>query len=141
MVWTRRVSRWLSSNPLRLLPVAFATLIAVGTVLLWLPMSKADGQRIGIIEALFTATSAVCVTGLTVVDTATAWSGVGQTVIALLIQLGGLGIVTLVSVAILLVSDRIGFTHTRALAAEVGVDTTSSISKLVRLDYRFIPSR
>lgn len=132
MVWTRRVSRWLSSNPLRLLPVAFATLIAVGTVLLSLPVSKADGQRIGIIEALFTATSAVCVTGLTVVDTATAWSGVGQTVIALLIQLGGLGIVTLVSVAILLVSDRIGFTHTRALAAEVGVDTTSSISKLVR---------
>lgn len=132
MAWTRQVSRWLSANPLRLLPVAFATLIAVGTVLLWLPISKADGQRVDVIEALFTATSAVCVTGLTVVDTATAWSGFGQTVIAFLIQLGGLGIVTLVSVAILLVSDRIGFTHTRALAAEVGVDTTSSISKLVR---------
>ena len=132
MAWTRQVSRWLGANPLRLLPVAFATLIAVGTTLLWLPISKADGQHVGFVEALFTATSAVCVTGLTVVDTATAWSGVGQTVIALLIQLGGLGIVTLVSVAILLVSDRIGFTQTRALAAEVGVDTTSSISKLVR---------
>ena len=128
----RRVSRWLSANPLRLLPIAFATLITVGTVVLWLPVSKADGQNISVIEALFTATSAVCVTGLTVVDTATAWSGFGQTVIAILIQLGGLGIVTLVSVAILLVSDRIGITHTRALAAEVGVDTTSSISALVR---------
>ena len=132
MAWTRQVSRWLSANPLRLLPASFAALIGVGTALLWMPMSQADGERIGLIEALFTATSAVCVTGLTVVDTATAWSGFGQTVIAFLIQLGGLGIVTLVSVAILLVSDRIGFTHTRALAAEVGVDTTSSISKLVR---------
>jgi potassium uptake TrkH family protein len=81
---------------------------------------------------LFTATSAVCVTGLTVVDTATAWSGFGQSVILALVQLGGLGIVTLVSVAILLVSDRIGVAHTRALAAEVGTDTYSSIARLVR---------
>ena len=132
MAWTKHVSRWLSANPLRLLPVAFATLIAVGTVLLSLPVSRAKGQSIGVVEALFTATSAVCVTGLTVVDTATAWSGFGQMVILLLIQLGGLGIVTLVSVAILLVSDRIGITHARALAAEVGVGTFSSISKLVR---------
>jgi trk system potassium uptake protein TrkH len=129
---TKQVSRWLSANPLRLLPVAFATLIGLGTLLLSLPIARAEGQRIDLVEALFTATSAVCVTGLAVVDTATAWSGFGQTVILLLIQLGGLGIVTLVSVAILLVSDRIGMTHTRALAAEVGVDTVSSISKLVR---------
>lgn len=132
MAWTKRVSRWLGANPLRLLPAAFATLIAIGTLLLSLPVSRARGQSISVVEALFTATSAVCVTGLTVVDTATAWSGFGQMVILLLIQLGGLGIVTLVSVAILLVSDRIGITHARALAAEVGVDTFSSISKLVR---------
>ncbi len=132
MAFSRIVSRWLGANPLRLLPVAFASLIGLGTLLLSLPVSKAEGQRIGLVEALFTATSAVCVTGLTVVDTATAWTGFGQTVILLLIQLGGLGIVTLVSVAILLVSDRIGITHSRVLAAEVGVDTVSSISSLVR---------
>ncbi len=120
------------ANPLRLLPVAFATLITIGTVLLRFPMSHADGQRIDLLEALFTATSAVCVTGLTVVDTASAWSGFGQMVILALVQLGGLGIVTLVSVAILLVSDRIGVAHTRALAAEVGTDTYSSIARLVR---------
>lgn len=126
------VIRWLMANPLRLLPVAFATLITIGTVLLRFPMSHADGQRIDLLEALFTATSAVCVTGLTVVDTASAWSGFGQMVILALVQLGGLGIVTLVSVAILLVSDRIGVAHTRALAAEVGTDTYSSIARLVR---------
>ncbi len=120
------------ANPLRLLPVSFAALIAVGTVLLRLPVSHANGQRIGLSESLFTATSAVCVTGLTVVDTSTAWSGFGQSVILALVQLGGLGIVTLVSVAILLVSDRIGVAHTRALAAEVGTDTYSSIARLVR---------
>ena len=120
------------ANPLRLLPVSFAALIAIGTVLLRLPVSHANGQRIGLSESLFTATSAVCVTGLTVVDTATAWSGFGQSVILALVQLGGLGIVTLVSVAILLVSDRIGVAHTRALAAEVGTDTYSSIARLVR---------
>lgn len=124
--------RWLMANPLRLLPVSFAALIAAGTVLLRLPVSHANGQRIGLSESLFTATSAVCVTGLTVVDTATAWSGFGQSVILALVQLGGLGIVTLVSVAILLVSDRIGVAHTRALAAEVGTDTFSSIARLVR---------
>ncbi|MDA0371574.1 MAG: TrkH family potassium uptake protein [Actinomycetota bacterium] len=120
------------ANPLRLLPVSFAALIAIGTVLLRLPVSHSRGHEIGFLESLFTATSAVCVTGLTVVDTATAWSGFGQTVILALVQLGGLGIVTLVSVAILLVSDRIGVAHTRALAAEVGTDTYSSISRLIR---------
>lgn len=126
------VTRWLMANPLRLLPVSFAALIAIGTVLLRLPVSHSRGHEISFLESLFTATSAVCVTGLTVVDTATAWSGFGQTVILALVQLGGLGIVTLVSVAILLVSDRIGVAHTRALAAEVGTDTYSSISRLIR---------
>lgn len=132
MVRRNPVNQWLMANPLRLLPVSFASLIAIGTILLRLPAAQANGQRVGVLESLFTATSAVCVTGLTVVDTATAWSGFGQVVILALIQLGGLGIVTLVSVAILLVSDRIGVAHTRALAAEVGTDTYSSISRLVR---------
>ena len=69
----------------------FLMAIAIGTVLLLLPIS-ADGESITFINALFTATSAVCVTGLTVVDTATGFSLFGQVVIMFLIQLGGLGI-------------------------------------------------
>jgi trk system potassium uptake protein len=132
MRYTLRIKTFIFANPLRVLPFAFGSLIAVGTILLMLPMSAAGNQNISFVEALFTATSAVCVTGLTVVDTATAWTGFGQFVIMGLIQLGGLGIVTVVSVAILLVSDRIGMAHTRALAAEVGTDTYTKISGLVR---------
>jgi trk system potassium uptake protein TrkH len=72
--------------------VLFAVLISVGTLLLMLPVSAADGQATRFIDALFTATSAACVTGLVVVDTANHWSPFGQVVIMLLIQLGGFGI-------------------------------------------------
>jgi len=120
------------SNPFRLLPISFGAMITIGTLLLMLPMSTASGRKTGFLDALFTATSAVCVTGLAVVDTASHWSGIGQGVILLMIQLGGLGIVTVVSVAIMLVSDRIGLSHTRILAADVGTDTYGSLAVLVR---------
>jgi trk system potassium uptake protein TrkH len=70
----------------------FAVLITVGTILLMLPVASADGEGTRFIDALFTATSASCVTGLVVVDTASHWSPFGQVVILLLIQLGGFGI-------------------------------------------------
>jgi trk system potassium uptake protein TrkH len=74
---------------------SFASLIAVGTLLLSLPISWGEGRSIGVLDALFTATSAVCVTGLITLDTARAWSHFGQAVILALIQLGGLGILTI----------------------------------------------
>ena len=128
----RRVRGIVFANPLRILPFAFGAIILVGTVLLMLPVSAATDRETSFLQALFTSTSAVCVTGLAVVDTATHWSGFGQAVILLLIQLGGLGIVTVVSVALLLVSDRIGMAHTRVLAAEAGTDTYTGISRLIR---------
>lgn len=127
-----RARAMILSNPFRLLPISFGAMITIGTLLLMLPMSTAAGRKTGFLDALFTATSAVCVTGLAVVDTASHWSGFGQGVILLMIQLGGLGIVTVVSVAIMLVSDRIGLSHTRILAADVGTDTYGSLAVLVR---------
>ena len=79
--------------------LGFAAMILLGSLLLMLPFSSADGQGAPFGDALFTATSAVCVTGLVVRDTATSWSIFGQTVILVLIQIGGMGVVT-VSVAI-----------------------------------------
>jgi trk system potassium uptake protein TrkH len=90
-----------SSSPPQLLAVSLAALIAVGTVLLWLPVSAAD-RPLTLLDALFTSTSAVCVTGLIVVDTAADLSRFGQIVVLILIQAGGLGymsITTLVAVA------------------------------------------
>lgn len=120
------------ANPFRLLPVSFAAMIGIGTFLLLLPQATATGRKTTFLDALFTATSAVCVNGLTVVDTATHWTGLGKGIILLLIQIGGLGIVTVVSIGILLVADRIGLSHTRVLAADLHTNSYGSVSKLVR---------
>ena len=76
---------------------SFTAAIAAGTLLLWLPVAAASGQRTGFVDAIFTATSAVCVTGLVTVDTATHWSTFGQLVILGLIQIGGLAVAGLES--------------------------------------------
>lgn len=127
-----KVWRSLLANPFRLLPVSFAAMIGIGTFLLLLPQAAVSGRKTTVLDALFTATSAVCVTGLSVVDTATHWTGFGQGIILLLIQVGGLGIVTVVSIGIVLFADRIGLSHTRILAADLRVDSYSNVPKLVR---------
>jgi potassium uptake TrkH family protein len=132
MNFSSRLRRSLLSNPFRLLPLSFAAMIGFGTMLLLLPQATVSGRKTTVLDALFTATSAVCVTGLSVVDTATHWTGLGKAIIMFLIQIGGLGIVTVVSIGILLVADRIGLSHTRILAADLRTDSYSSVSKLVR---------
>lgn len=82
--------------------------MAFGTGLLSLPMSTRSGERADLMDALFTATSAVCVTNLVTVDTGSYWSGFGQGVILLLIQAGGLGIMTLATLFTVLLSRRLG---------------------------------
>ena len=96
----------------------FALVVAVFTALLSLPAATADGQRAPFVDALFTATSAVCVTGLVTVDTGTYWSTLGQVVILVGIQVGGLGIMTLASLLGLAVSRRLGLTQRLLASAE-----------------------
>ncbi len=96
-------------NPTQILALGFATLIILGTIFLSLPYATAQGTGSGIITALFTSTSAVCVTGLVVEDTGTFWSPFGKTVILLLIQAGGLGFMTLTSFFALAIGKRISF--------------------------------
>jgi potassium uptake TrkH family protein len=111
-------------HPGRIIAGAFATAVAVGTALLSLPVAVDGEERADLLTALFHATSAVCVTGLVTVDTGTYWSGFGQAVILLLIQAGGLGIMTLATLVALLLSRRLGLrarliaqTETKALSA------------------------
>jgi trk system potassium uptake protein len=95
---------------------AFAVAVAVGTGLLMLPIAREGPGSAPLLTALFTATSAVCVTGLIVVDTPVYWSGFGQVVILAMIQVGGFGIMTLASLVGLLISRRLGL-RTRLIAA------------------------
>ncbi|MGH8792088.1 MAG: TrkH family potassium uptake protein [Stackebrandtia sp.] len=98
----------LRRQPARLVPAAFLGVITVGTLLLLLPISREGDAAAPFLTALFTATSAVCVTGLIVVDTPSYWSGFGEGVIAVLIQAGGFGIMTFASLLGLLVAGRLG---------------------------------
>ena len=101
----RRFALWLrdvfirnrSLNATRIVAASFAVIILVGALLLTLPIASRDGQSAGFFTALFTATSSTCVTGLILVDTWIQWSLFGQVVIILMIQLGGLGFMTVIT--------------------------------------------
>lgn len=119
-------------HPAQFVVLGFAGAITIGTLLLLLPMSRSGDGGASLLEALFTATSAVCVTGLIVVDTPSYWSGFGEAVILGLIQVGGLGIMTLASLLGLLVSRRMGLRSRLTAAAEtkaVGLGDVRSVLK------------
>ncbi|CAB4568492.1 MAG: TrkH family potassium uptake protein [Actinobacteria bacterium] len=125
-------------RPTQILVVAFGIAVFLGTIVLLLPISTAPGQNTDLVTALFTAVSAVCVTGLTVVDTATHWSGFGQFAIMIMFQAGGLGIISFATILGLLISGRISLTdrlNTLAEAKIVGARTLPVLLKRVILVY------
>lgn len=102
-------------------------------MVLWLPISKAGADNAPFLTALFTATSAVCVTGLAVVDTGTYWSGFGQAVIMVLFQFGGFGIMTAATLLGLLAFRRLGLRHRLVAHAETKSIGLGDVGRIVRL--------
>lgn len=127
------VDRVARHSPARLAVTVFAAVIAVFTVLLLAPWATATGDPAPFVDALFTAVSAVCVTGLTVVDTGTYWSSYGQVVILLGIKVGGLGVMTLASILGMAVSRRIGLTQKLLTASETKTERLGEVGSLVRV--------
>jgi trk system potassium uptake protein len=119
-------------SPAQLIATSFAVAIGIGTLLLSLPVSHAPGAEIGFLAALFTATSAVCVTGLIVVDTGSDYSLFGQTVIMLLIQAGGFGILTLGTLVALATGRRLGFRERRNLQTQLNALQVGGVVRLIR---------
>lgn len=107
-------------NPIRLVPSLFLLAIIIGTLLLSLPVATADGSRAPVLTALFTATSAVAVTGLVVVDTGSYWSPFGQVAILLMFQIGGLGIMTAATLLGIIAGRRFGLHERLATQVERG---------------------
>lgn len=107
------------TSPAALFLTSFAGLVVLGTVLLALPIAGSEGRGVGLVDALFTSTSAVCVTGLTVVDTATRWSPFGRGVLLALIQVGGLGILTFSTYAVLLLGRRVSLAERELVVGPV----------------------
>jgi trk system potassium uptake protein len=118
-------------HPARLVPLAFLGAIAFGTAVLMLPISRAGRGSAPLLEALFTATSAVCVTGLVVVDTPSYWSVFGQAVILALIQIGGFGIMTMATLLSLLVLRRLGLASRLVAAAETHTLALGEVRRLL----------
>ncbi len=119
-------------SPAQLIATSFAAAIALGALLLSLPVAHAPGAEIGFLAALFTATSAVCVTGLIVVDTGSDYSRFGQTVIMLLIQAGGFGILTLGVLVALATGRRLGFRERLNLQAQLNALHVGGVVRLIR---------
>ncbi|WP_235857073.1 TrkH family potassium uptake protein [Occultella glacieicola] len=119
-------------SPARLTLMVFVGVIAVVTALLSLPIATTSGESAPFMDALFMATSAVCVTGLTIVDVATYWSTFGHVVIMFAIMVGGLGVMTLASILGLAVSRRIGLTQRMLAAQETKTTRLGEVGTLIR---------
>ncbi len=117
----------------RIIAVGYMTVILIGTLLLLLPPATRAGESTGILTALFTATSATCVTGLVVVDTATHWTAFGQTVILLMIQIGGLGFMTLGVLLALILRRRISLRTRGILQESMNYMQLGGVIRLVKI--------
>ena len=117
-------------EPTQIIAIVFLLIILLGTLLLSLPIASRSGESCGIRPALFTATSATCVTGLVLFDTWSQWSGFGQTVILCLIEVGGLGFMTAASFVIFLLRKRVGVKQRMVMAQAL---STSDMDGVVRL--------
>ncbi|MEV1118297.1 potassium transporter TrkG [Actinosynnema sp. NPDC049800] len=121
-----------TAHPARTVVFGFGAAVLLGTVLLALPVAAESGSSAGVVTAVFTATSAVCVTGLVVVDTATHWSTFGEVVVLGLIQAGGLGIMTLATLLGMLVARRLGLRMQLTAQAETKAGGLGEVRGVVR---------
>ena len=116
--------------PTQIIAITFAAIIVLGTVLLMLPAASRDGTSCGFRPALFTATSATCVTGLVMYDTWSQWSAFGQTVIICLIEIGGLGFMSAASLVVFLFRRKVGLKQRMLMAQALSMDEMSGVVKL-----------
>ena len=119
-------------NPSKILVLGFAVLILLGALMLTFPFATEDGDGLSWLDALFTATSATCVTGLVVVDTADTFSLFGELVIISLIQIGGLGFMTFATLILLLLGKKISLKERLVLKEAYNNETLSGLVKLVK---------
>ena len=128
----RRKGRRPAMHAAMVVALGFLIIILTGAVLLTLPISARSGEPTDFLDALFTATSATCVTGLVTVGTATHWSGFGQVVILLLIQIGGLGFMSLASIASFLTRRTITLRERMVMSAGLNLTENAGIVRLTR---------
>ena len=126
------VKKFLRLTTTQIIMLSFLAMILLGSLLLSLPVSAADGVSVPYLDALFTATTATCVTGLVTLPTFSTWSVFGQAVILLLIQIGGLGVITIISAFMILLQKRMGIGDRLLLQDAFNLNTLSGIVRFVK---------
>ena len=119
-------------SPMKLIASVFAVIILLGALLLTLPAASRSGERCPFLPALFTATSATCVTGLTPFDTYTQWSGFGQAVLLCLIEIGGLGFMSIATLFVFLLRRRVGLKQRLVMAQALSLNDMEGVVRLQR---------
>ncbi len=127
-----KIKKRLNLTAWQFLALGYLTVIIIGAALLCLPIATKDGRQTSFINALFTSTSAACVTGLVPYDTNVHWTAFGQTVILLLIQLGGLGFMTFVSLLFRLFGKNMGLHQSKVLMLSSGENKRSELRRLFK---------
>lgn len=122
--------RYSRLNPTQIIPLVFLGIILLGTVLLVLPVASRNGESCGILGALFTATSATCVTGLVLFDTWSQFSGFGQGVILGLIEIGGLGFMSAASIVVFLLRRKVGLKQRMLMAQALSLNEMEGVVRL-----------
>ena len=120
------------NSPAQYIIAGFTFVILLGTALLMLPVSVSEGNEVSFIDALFTSTSAVCVTGLVVVDTGTYWSAFGKLIIILLIQTGGLGFMTITTIGAIVLGRKIGIKNRLFIQESLGQNKIQGVVSLTK---------
>ena len=120
-------------NPTKIIAITFAVIILLGTAALMLPIASRSGTSCGLRPALFTATSATCVTGLVLYDTWTQWTGFGQAVILALIEIGGLGFMSAASFLIFLLRRKVGLKQRMIMAQAMSLTDLRGVVRLQKL--------
>ena len=121
-----------SLSTTHMIMLSFLAVILVGSLLLSLPISSASGNAVPYLDALFTATTATCVTGLVTLPTATTWSMFGHVIILVLIQVGGLGVITIMSAIMILLQKRMGINNRLLLQDAFNLNSLSGIVRFVK---------
>ena len=116
----------------QIIMLSFLGLILLGSILLALPVSAADGKGVPYLDALFTATTATCVTGLVTVPTVSTWSTFGHIVILILIQIGGLGVITIISAVMIMLHKRMGLGNRLLLQDAFNLNSLSGVVRFVK---------
>lgn len=121
-----------SFSPYMTILLSFMVVTILGGILLSLPISMKYGKSVKLIDGFFIATSAICVTGLSSIDIGSVYNIFGQMVILVLIQLGGLGVITFTSVIIIMISKKIGYYTKKIVQEDINIDTTFKIEEYVK---------